>query len=625
MAAIGVLVLEPLVHGYPLALVVVFAILATGTVLFSSWVFRVIERQQRDLELAETLLTSVRDYAIFMVDPKGRVVSWTEAASKIKGYAAAEIIGRHVATFYTADDVAAGLPDADLRSARETGRSETEGWRVRQDGSQFWANVATSTITDEHGRLIGFAKVTRDITEQRQAMEQIEQLNAQLAQSVKDLRHAKDRIERRNRELAAAGAAIAAVSNSLRPADVLQRIVDEGRDLVHARYAALGVADESGHLTTFITSGITVEQREAIGPLPKGHGLLGQLIREAKPLRVPDISRSPESVGFPENHPPMTSLLGVPILYQGKAVGDLYMTDKVGAPEFSEEDEALLTLLASHAAVAITNARLYEEAQDSAERLRQLNLELEHKVAERTKEIERYSRELTRRVLVAQEEERKRIARELHDETAQSLSTLLINLDLLELQVPPGAETMQAGLDRLRILAKRTLDETRALSHDLRPTILDDVGLVAAIQWFADEFQKSYGVSVMVDASEVEVERLQPETHVALFRIVQEALTNAGKHANASSVSIGLEVSDGLISLRIEDDGQGFDVQAKTGPSRKGGLGLYGIQERAELLSGTLRIESTAGSGTTILVTAPAKVDDEQMESRDAIPTAGGN
>jgi signal transduction histidine kinase len=300
----------------------------------------------------------------------------------------------------------------------------------------------------------------------------------------------------------------------------------------------------------------------------------------------------------------MTSLLGVPILFQGRPVGDLYLTDKIGADEFSAEDQDLLMLLANHAAVAIENARLYEEVSASRDRLQVWSEELEEKVAERTREIERYSKELTTRVLQAQEEERKRLARELHDDTAQSLSTLLINMDLLEPFIPEDGQLLRTGLDRLRSLTKRTLDNVRALSHDLRPTILDDFGLVAALRWYVDEYEQTFGVPVEVEVDKPP-ERLAPEVELALFRIAQEALTNSGKYAEASSVRLALSFPDSSARLVVEDDGRGFDPEKVIGPTKQGGLGLYGMRERADLLGATLTIHSTPGAGTHVMVDVP--------------------
>jgi signal transduction histidine kinase len=266
---------------------------------------------------------------------------------------------------------------------------------------------------------------------------------------------------------------------------------------------------------------------------------------------------------------------------------------------FSRDDVHFLQAVANVVATAIDRKRLEEE---------------------RT----RHSMELATRVLQAQEEERKRIARELHDETAQALSTLLVTLDVLEPHIPADATPLQDGFARVRSLARRTLDETRALSHDLRPTILDDVGLISALQWFAAEYERTYGRRVEVHARPETEERPVPEVELALFRIAQEALTNCGKYAEANRVSVSLTFDCGAATLVVEDDGRGFDPGQIPGPSREGRLGLYGMHERIALLGGELSIATAPGQGTRITATipltgrpaghAPAHVDEDAGE-----------
>jgi PAS domain S-box-containing protein len=224
----------------------------------------------------------------------------------------------------------------------------------------------------------------------------------------------------------------------------------------------------------------------------------------------------------------------------------------------------------------------------------------------------RHTRELAARVLRAQEEERKRIARELHDETAQSLSVLLVSLDLLEQYIPENEGQLRAGVERVHTLARRVLDETRTLSHDLRPTILDDAGLIAALEWLATEYEVTYGGSVHVHAESEPAEYLSAEVEVALFRIAQEALSNSGKHAEAHTVQVSLSFPDSIVKLAVQDDGRGFDLERVPGPTREGRLGLYGMRERANLLGGTLRIAADSGQGTRIVAEIPL------TENRDA-------
>jgi signal transduction histidine kinase len=321
-------------------------------------------------------------------------------------------------------------------------------------------------------------------------------------------------------------------------------------------------------------------------------------------LRVRNIAEDPRGHGFPPNHPPMKGLLGVPILSKGRAVGDLYLTDKIGADEFSEDDQNLLTVLAGHAAVAIENGRLYEDVRAARDQLRAWNRDLEATVAQRTREIEQMSREMTARVLQAQEEERGRVARELHDETAQSLAMLLIDLDLLKSHLPEDGPAA-LGLTRLEQGLKRTLDEVRALSHDLRPAILEDFGLVAAIESYADDWTQTFGVPVWVNVRPGPPDRLFADVEIALFRIAQEAMMNAGKYARAHEVHVSLSFADDTIQLVVQDDGVGFDLEDVGSPTRQGGLGLYGMRERAALLGGSVTIDTAPGQGTRITLLAP--------------------
>jgi len=609
--ALSIFALGILIPNEVVRFAVTFLLIASGAVPFAVWVFRVIEGRERNAAESAILVNSVADLAIFMLDPAGIIRTWNKGGEHLKGFTSDDVVGHPLAMFYPADDVVAGLPQANLKRAAERGSTEYEGWRVRKDGSRFWANVMLTAVRNGDGTLVGFSAVTRDMTQRMQEQTQIQRLNDELAMRVGELGAAKADAEHRNRQLTAVNASVAAISSALEPAQVLQRIVDSARDLVDANYGALGVADEEGTMVQFITSGITKVQRDAIGTLPRGRGLLGVLIRDRVPLRLADIRGHPESFGFPANHPPLKCLLGVPILFHGQSIGNLYMAERRDGGNFDDEDLRILELLANHAAVAIRNAQLYDEARGARDRLAVWGHQLEEEVKKRTRQIERQSHELTRRVLQAQEEERKRIARELHDETAQSLSTLLINIDLLELRLPPDStsepdDTLRAGIDRLRTIARRTLDETRALSHGLRPAILDDVGLVAAVEWFADEFAHSFDGTVHVRANQPEP-RLPSEIELALFRIAQEALTNAGKHSRADSVDVGLRFNNKTAELIVADNGRGFDETKLARPTRKGGLGLYGMRERAELIGADLEISSDLGAGTRISVCVSIK------------------
>jgi PAS domain S-box-containing protein len=338
------------------------------------------------------LVDGVRDYALYLLDREGRVVSWNAGAERMKGYRADEVVGRHFGLFYTPEDTRRSLPAQALAAAEAEGRFETERWRVRKDGSRFWAGVVITALRDDAGGLVGFATLTHDLTERKRAAE--------------------------------------------------------------------------------------------------------------------------------------------------------------------------------------IRARLLEQ------------------------------------VIAAQEEEQRRIARELHDETGQSLTSLLVGLRAVE--EAPTLEGARARAAELRRITVRALDEVRRFAWGLRPASLDELGLVPALEQYAAECAQSYGMSVDVQARGLESGRLPAPVETALYRIVQEALTNAAKHAKAQTVSVVVQRHASRVQAIVADDGCGFDVDAALGtPSAWAHLGLHGMRERAALLDGSVTIESTPGEGTTVYAWVPLAGEDD--------------
>jgi signal transduction histidine kinase len=517
---------------------------------------------------------------------------------------------------------------------------------------------------------------------------------------------------------------------------LLQRVVEAAAELTDARYAALGVTNTAGsELERFLTTGMDPETHSAIGELPRGRGILGVLIHEEKALRLHDLGKDPRSVGFPANHPPMRSFLGVPLHLRGVAYGNLYLTEKADGDDFTEVDQELVELLASQAAVAIENARLFEAAKRWSKQLESLNevgnalatetdldrlLDL---IARRSRELldarlvtvllpagadelrfaavageggeqllggtinrsasktgrvlersqservdsvledpdvdhetmrligarsglwvplivgsraigvleahdklgddlrftdtdlrlaetfgsraavavdlsSRIARDSMRRVVKAQELERRRLARELHDETGQALTSILLGLKALEGKL--GDASARASAADLRELVVSTLQDVRRLAVELRPSALDDFGLEAALERLTESFAEQTGITVDFQPALAD-ERLPEDVETALYRIVQESLTNVVKHARAQHVSIVLGRKDGAVKAVVEDDGQGFDSTDQNGD----GFGLIGMRERLALLGGRLEIESSPGGGTTVAAQVP--------------------
>ncbi len=359
-----------------------------------------------------------------------------------------------------------------------------------------------------------------------------------------------------------------AITSELSLDAVLQKLVLIAAELTDARYSALGVIDRSGQeLERFVTYGIDDATRATIGDLPRGRGILGVLITDARPLRLDDLMADPRAVGFPPNHPPMTSFLGVPVMTRGVAYGNLYLAEKQPSGPFSEEDEEIVTLLAAQAAVAIENAGSVQ-------------------------------RDALRRAVQAQEAERRRLARELHDETGQALTSMLLGLAAVDRAETADDARVAAG--ELRELVVETLQNVRRLSVELRPSALDDFGLEPALRRLGQTVKESADLDVQVE-TRLGADRLLPEVETAVYRIVQEALTNVVKHASAERVSIVVTRKPEKLVLIIEDDGSGFDPVA--GPGE--GLGLLGMRERVQLLDGSLTLDAAHGSGTTLAVELP--------------------
>jgi len=358
---------------------------------------------------------------------------------------------------------------------------------------------------------------------------------------------------------------------------VLQLIVDRVRELVHARYAALGIADADGVLERFATSGISREERERIGPLPRGRGLLGLLIHDAVAVRIPDIAAHPKSYGFPPDHPPMHSFLGVPIRVRGRVVGDLYLTDKLGAPEFSAADQAIAEMFALHAGIAIENARLHEEVQ---------------------------------RLAVV--EERERIGQDLHDSIIQSLYALSLSLEDVPELLADDPEEARARIDRSIDGLHLAIRDIRNFIFGLRPERLGQVGLVGGLATLVDEYRLNTMVDIELAAEVDSGEELAPDVVIQLVKIAQEALSNIARHARATRARVSLESGPAAAApgvdpgrelvMEIADNGDGFVPDVTRSDAHRG---MRNMRARAVSLGGGLEVVSEPGAGTRIIVRIP--------------------
>jgi len=380
-------------------------------------------------ERSRLLIQGVREYAIFQLDPMGHVVSWNAGAERLKGYHPEEIIGKHFSIFFPREDVMSGKPELILKEAGQHGQTEDEGWRVRKDGSRFWANVVVTAMRDSEGNLHGFAKLTRDITERREKEE--------------TLTKAKELLELR------------------------------------------------------------VGQRAAV---------------------------------------------------------------------LSRVNEELRTEIAER-------QRAEDQLKHSRDQLRALAARLQS----------------------VREEERGSIAREIHDELGQACTAIKMDLALISRKTTKRQVQLRAKVDSASQLVDNTIATLRRIASELRPRTLDDLGLSAALEWQAGEFESRTGIHCRVTLPQKPL-ALDSERSTAIFRIFQESLTNVARHAQATRVEARLEVEAQHLTFQVHDNGRGFDPEeARVHRS----LGLVGMQERALLLNGNFEIAGVPGAGTTMTLRIP--------------------
>ncbi|OLB81965.1 MAG: diguanylate cyclase [Actinobacteria bacterium 13_2_20CM_2_71_6] len=363
--------------------------------------------------------------------------------------------------------------------------------------------------------------------------------------------------------------AVLAVSRHLDAHEVLQTIVATARELLGAEYAALGVPDGAGSFGQFVVDGLTEQRWAEIGPLPRQHGLLGTMLREPHAQRLADIRSDPCFGWWPAAHPELRAFLGMPICDGNQTLGAIYLANKEGG--FTDADEELLGVLAAHAAIALTHARLYER-----------------------------SRELT----IA--EERARLAHDLHDAVAQKLFSLRLTAEAATMLMDRDPQRARAGLAEVTALAGEAAAELHTAVLELRPANLEDDGLATTLRKQVTVLdhagRASRGPRLTFEEGRVPV--LPPAQQEVVLRVAQEALHNALRHAGARTVRVALDgTPEGGARLEVVDDGSGFDPDASLRAGRS--LGLRSIRDRARSVRGRVRVTSAPGTGTAVRLEVP--------------------
>ena len=598
----------------------------------------VAEEQLRESERRFRLLVEgVTDYAIYMLSPEGEISSWNAGAQRIKGYAAAEVLGRHFGMFFTAEDRAGGKPERALETARTTGRFEDEGWRLRKDGSRFWALAVLDAVRDDKGELVGFAKITRDLTERRAVEERLRQSEALLhaftdnSPAMMCLKDRKGRYRfanakfleryavRREQLIGKDDAAVFPRSLAIAMSAHDEQVIARDEPVQFEQTSRQGGTEHASLVLKFpVAGGIGVVATDITD-----RRLTEQALREQRALLAE--AQKVAGLGWWEWDPESGRLMWSDELHR------IYGTQRESfKPTFESylervhvEDRQQSGSLMARALMDGRGFTMHERIVRPGGELRYLRSHGEVVRNERGKPIkilgacldvteQRHSESalrqaaqdlhaLTRRLVQAEEAERRRIAGELHDRVGQSLSALNINLDIV-LKDPTLAAAAKRRLEDSLTLVDGTLQSIESVMAELRPPLLDEYGLAAALGWHADEFSRRSGLEIIVqDAATEAAKKLRPEAALALYRIAQEALNNVVKHARARTAHIDLSARENEIVLVVADDGRGFDPAA----ARRGRWGMSTMRERADAVGGRLNVESAPGEGTRVLVEVP--------------------
>jgi PAS domain S-box-containing protein len=493
--------------------------------------------QYEEEETFRLLVQSVKDYAIFLLDTEGCVRTWNDGAERIKGYKAHEIIGKHFSTFYPPEPLARNWPAYELEQAIAQGSFEDEAWRVRKDGTLFWANVVITSLRNKDGILWGFSKVTRDLTERRIAEQK--------------LRESEERYR-----LLVAG------------------VKDYG----------IFMLDRNGNILTWNAGAEHIKGYSAAEIIGQHFSkfYLEEAVRSRWPqreLEIATLEGTFSDEGWRVRKDGSVFWANVVITALRGSNGEVYGFSKV--------------------------TRDLSQRREWEEQIQKLNNELRARISQlaeshrlielRTVELQN----LSGRLLRIQDEERRRIARELHDELGQELTGLKLMLE--------NAETKLGGNGQLTEpvkLADKTIQIVRNLSYLLHPPLLDEAGLLSALHWLVTGLQKRSGIQINLVLKPASFPRLPPDIETTIFRIVQEALTNIYRHAESKGARVELEKQPEYVTVRVRDYGKGIPSELSQGRSAPLGVGIGGMRERVHQFGGQLKILA-AEPGTLIDATLP--------------------
>ncbi len=542
------------------------------------------------------LVEQVQDYAIFMLDPQGYIVSWNAGAQRIKGYTADEIIGSHFSRFYPPDALAAGKPEHELVVARAQGRVEDENWRVRKDGSLFWANVVITALHGADGALRGFAKVTRDLTERKRAADEREQLLLREQQARVEVERLATQIQRLQR---LTDATLAQITLD----DLLPVLLDRLSELLAVDTVAILLLTEDGTaLTVWAAKGLEEEVSEGIA-IPLGAGFAGRIAAERRPVVLPEVD--PTMFISPVlRSKGVRSLMGVPLQVEGRVIGVVHV-GTLAPRAFPADDIQLLQLGADRIALAIEHARLFAAEQAA------------HRRAEEALQL------------------REEFLSLASHELKTPLTTLMGNLDWLERRTLKAAGLPERELQLLRVaieqakrlnqLVNMLLDISRIQQGRLtiEPQLVEVVALVREVVEAIRPRLQQHRLELLAHAPRLFITGDALRLRQVIENVVENAIIFS---PNGGRITLGVEQGDRNVRLVVHDEGMGISTAdlprifesfytGATGNQeyRAGmGIGLYMVREIVTLHGGTVAVHSEVGKGSTFTITLPAQEPDRQ-------------
>jgi PAS domain S-box-containing protein len=529
-------------------------------------------------QYVRAMIDSLED-ELLVIDQDYRIIEANEAVLRRHGKKRHEVIGQYCY------NVSHGLPElchpphheCPLKAVWENGRpahvTHLHLYDVPEGRKTRYLDIIASPIKDSQNRTVAVVELMRDVTETKE-------MELKIAEA--------------HRNLFALNTISSVVSQSLNLDTILRSALDKTLEIMKVNTGGIMLWDEEKQMLCYrVHQGLSERYVKGACYLP-GEGVCGRVAQTGNTVLIEDALKEPHSSALSliaqDN---LRAYACVPLRAKKKILGVLDIGSQE-ARKFAPEDVRLLESIAAQIAIAVENAKLHQEVQRQDEN----------------------RGELLGQLFSIQEEERRRIARELHDETTQALASLAANLEAVGTQLPEGAHMVKANLKKLQSLSISILDEIHRLIYELRPSLLDDLGLVSATRWLVENNLKEAGVSVHFSISGQE-RRLSSKLETTLFRVIQEAVSNIARHANARHANVKLHFGKNGIKVSIKDDGRGFDVhEATSSKVRPRGLGLLGMKERVELFRGVFKIKSAPGdAGTSIDITIPVDSEVEHGQS----------